>query len=154
MSQPDANEIRKWHQWFAVETNNRAWSLSEQQALTSEETEELLHTAYASLHHWRAVGTDENAALARQLLARVHALRGEAEPATRNARMCLAFFESRSSEPWQLAFSYAVAAAAAAIANDTAGHREFYARAKEIGDTLDTEDKGIFERTFERIPRP
>jgi len=38
--QPTEEDLRKWHRRFAVEANNRAWTLSEKPELTTEERSE------------------------------------------------------------------------------------------------------------------
>jgi hypothetical protein len=88
------------------------------------------------------------------LLALSHARLGHPQLARSHAASTFSFFESGASEPWERAFSHAAMAAAAAINEDREGHALHYARASEIGDSLDTEEKAIFMATFSRIPRP
>ena len=47
-------DVDKWHKWFAVESNNRAWRLAEQTTRTPAEDEEMLNSAHA--HHPFHVG--------------------------------------------------------------------------------------------------
>jgi hypothetical protein len=64
-------DLKKWHRRFAVEANNRAWTVSEKRELTSEERTELLYAAYAAAYHWSKVGTAAQVAQAELLLGRV-----------------------------------------------------------------------------------
>jgi hypothetical protein len=137
-----------------MEANNRAWPLTELEAPTDAQKAEALLAAYASVFHWTQVGTDRNRALGELLLARVHAVNGEAEPALRYARSGFAFLSAEDSQPWEMAFAHAMMADAAALSGDQSEHRLHYERAGKIGSSLDEEDRGIFLATFNRIPKP
>ena len=152
---PSDEEIRKWDRWFAVESNNRAWSLSEAETRSPEEEAEMLNAAHAAALHWSKVGTEHNAALAGMLLGRVHALLGHGDLAMRYAQPSFDYFTSRDSADWELAFAHAVLANAAWAAKETTLHARHYALAKELGEAMaDVEDREIFEATFRRIPAP
>jgi hypothetical protein len=151
---PTDDERRAWHRRFAVDANNRAWALVEQAELAPSDREELLRAAYASAHHWGQVGTSQQHALAALLLAIAHARLGHADLARHHATAGSAYFDGRASEPWERAFAHAAMAAAASVAGDTEGHAKHYRLAREIGATLDVEDRTIFSATFCRIPAP
>ena len=55
-------ELQKWHRWFAVESNNRAWRLSEAASRSDAEDNEMLNAAHAAAFHWSKVGTEIHAA--------------------------------------------------------------------------------------------
>ena len=69
-------ELQKWHRWFAVESNNRAWRLSESASRSAAEDNEMLNAAHAAAFHWSKVGTEIHAARVDMLLGHVHALLG------------------------------------------------------------------------------
>jgi hypothetical protein len=151
--QPTEEEIRTWHRWFAVECNNRAWSLSETATRSEAEDAEMLHAAHAAALHWSRVGTEHNVALADMLVGHVHALLGHGDLAMHYAATSFAYFTGRDSEAWELAFAHAVLANAAWAAQDVETHARHYALAEELGRALaDAEDREIFEATFRRIP--
>ncbi len=151
---PNADEIATLHRWFAIECNNRAWTLTEQAERTAGEDDELLAAAHTSAFHWRAIGTERQRALADVLLARTHALLNHPALALRYAGRAHAYFTAHESEPWESAFAEAVMAHAAAVAGRPEEHAAHHARAAAIGANLDPEDRRIFLATFDRLPAP
>ncbi len=147
-------EAEKWHRYFAVEANNRAWRLTELAAITEEQRHEAFRTAYASAYHWFAVGTEHNRAHAELLIARVHVLMREPKPALRYATSSYLYFTGRASEKWELAFAHAAMADACALGGDPASHRQHYEQASSLGQQLNEEDRKIFLLTFNQVPRP
>jgi hypothetical protein len=142
-----------WHQRFAVDANNRAWSLAEKTELTSAEERELLYAAYASAHHWSKIGAEEQFARAELLLGQAHARLGHSALALKFATEAFNSITSRDTAPWEIAFAHAVLANAAAASGNWELHREHYEKAKGLGDTLaDPEDRQIFHKTFDLIP--
>jgi hypothetical protein len=153
--QPSEDQAREWHRRFAVEANNRAWTLSEKADLTAPEKKELLYAAYAAAHHWSRVGREENFARAQLLLGRVHAILGHGALAIDCATEAFNSITSRQSERWEEAFAHAVLANAAAVSGNSELHATHYERARALGEQLeDQEDKGIFLATFRLIPTP
>ena len=148
-------DVATWLRRFAVESNNRAWQLSEAEARSSAEDQEMLEAAHAAAYHWRKVGTAVHAARADMLLAHVHALLGHGAIAMPYAQASFASVTSRESPDWELAFAHAVLANAAFAAADAPLHAHHYALAQKIGSGLaNAEDRTIFEATFSRIPDP
>lgn len=153
--QPGDEEIREWHRRFAVECNNRAWTLSEAQTRSPEADSEMLDAAHSAAFHWRKAGTALHAARADMLLGHVHALLGNGTLAMRYASNSLAYVDSHDSAEWELAFAHAVLANAASAAGNSELHSRHYAVAERIGRALpDPEDLKIFEATFCSIPVP
>ncbi len=151
---PSPEEVGKWHRWFAIECNNRAWTLAEAEQRSNAEDAELLACAYSAAYHWSQVGTAENAALAEMLLAQAHALLGHGDLALHYARRTFDWVAANSRPDWEVAFAHAILANAAHAAGDGALHAEHYAIAKLAGDALGAEDKAIFDATFRLIPPP
>lgn len=143
-----------WHRRFAAGANDRAWKLSEQSELTVQERSELLDTAHAAAYHWRKIGTEAQVAHAELLLGRTHALLGHGTLAMKYATAAFDSITSRESVTWELAFAHAVLANAAFASGDTQLHRDHYMKAKSLGDSLEGQDKELFEATFMRISKP
>jgi hypothetical protein len=153
MEQPDKETIDKWHRWFAVECNNRAWDLAAAAGRSPEEDREMLDTAHASAFHWAKVGRPVNGMRAELLLANVHALLGHGAEALSYARRCLAFCEGNECEEWDVAFSHVQMALAAAVAGERELHAKHYATARQLGSALQEEaDRKVFAGEFSRIP--
>ncbi len=147
-------EIAKWHRYFAVECNNRAWSLCEQPSRDPAEDEEMIAASYAAAFHWRKVGTDRNSARADLLMAQAHALLGHADPAREFAARSFRFVRENESPDWEVALTHAVMAHAAAVGNDVATHSKHYAQAQSLVDALSDGDKQVFMATFRTVPPP
>jgi len=151
---PSADEIAKWHRWFAIECNNRAWQLAEQAERSAPETDAMLEAAHAAALHWRAIGTELNVIRARLLLAHVLALVDD-PLAMPHARASFEYLTSRSSPDWELAFAHAALANAARASGDRTLYADHYREAARLGDAIaSAEDKRIFMASFVRIPRP
>ncbi len=154
-SDPTAEELSRGHRWFAIEANNRAWDLATRSSRSTAEDDEMLNAAHAAALHWAAVGNELNDARAKMLLAHVHAFVGNGALAQRYARASHSYLTAIDSPDWEIAFSHAVMAHAAASANDTSTHRKHYAAARAAADAIaGDEDRAIFEATFIRIPTP
>ena len=152
---PAPEDIDKWHKWFAVESNNRAWRLAEQTTRTPAEDEEMLNCAHAAALHWAKVGTELHRARAAILLGQAHALVGDGKRALHYAREAFAYVTEHESPAWQVAFAHAVLANAAAANDERSLHATHYARAKALGSALtDDEERAIFEATFRTVPAP
>lgn len=152
--QPTDEMIGKWHRWFAIECNNRAWELSSRDQRTECEEQEMLNAAYAAAFHWSKVGTPLHGARADLALASAHSLLKHGDLALHYARRCIDFFKNNPCEDWDLAFAHAAMATAAAVAGDAALHQAHYSAAKDCGDAIcDEEDRRAFEDEFVRVPK-
>jgi hypothetical protein len=144
-----------WRRRFAARANNRAWTLSEQVSRTPVEDQEMLHAAHAAMHLWSAIGTARHFASAQLLLGQVHALLGNDRYALPYAQAAHDYFTANSSEPLQLAISFAILANAAHCAGNTALFEASYSAAVALGaDVQNSQDKAIFEATMNGVPKP
>ena len=153
--EPGEQETRDWRRRFAVQANNRAWTLSEQSSVEAGEKTELLYAAYAAAHHWSRIGTEDQISSAQLLLGRVHALMGHAALAMEFATSAFRRITSRDSAPLEVAFAHAILANAVAISREPQLHREHYLKAMALGEGLDDpQDKELFLATLNLIPAP
>ena len=144
-------DLAKWNRWFAIETNNRAWRLSESTMRTEAEDAEMLNSAHAAALHWSTVGTELHNARATMLLAHVHALLGQGGTALPYARRSFDYVQAHDSPPWEVAFAHAVLANAAAAAGNRELHAKHYEAARDLGKQLDAEERAIFDATFRTV---
>jgi hypothetical protein len=152
---PSPEELARWHRWFAIECNNRAWQLADQPTRTDAESDALLNAAHAAALHWSHAGNELNDARARMLLAHAHAACGNGQLALRYAHASHAYIMSIDSPDWEIAFSHAVMAHAAATAGAVDLHAAHYRAARTAADAIvDPEDKAVFEKSFAAIPSP
>jgi hypothetical protein len=149
---PSADEIAKWHRWFAVSCNNRGWSLVELSQRTPSEVHEMLHAAHAAAWHWARIGTALNEARANMLLGMAHALAGDGDLGLRYARLAFNYFNEHEAPTWEQAFAHATLAAAARAGGERELHAEHYAEAARLGELIeDPEERAVFKRTFRNI---
>ena len=152
--QPSEQDRKQWHRRFAVEANNRAWTLTEQPHLTADERAELLDAAHAAAHHWNQIGTATQVAQAELLLGRVHAILGHADLALQYATSAFNAITSSGADPSQAAFAHAILANAAAVSGHAELHAEHYSQARALGETLGARDRDLFRATLDLIPAP
>ena len=154
MSQP-AEEEASWRRRLGSRANNRGWALSEKASRTSEEDQEMLDAAHASMHLWSPIGNAHNLALGRLLLGQVHALLGNAQYAMSHAEAAHSYFTSRTSEPWEMAMSHAVLANAGHCIGDLPLHEANYRTAAALVSALpNEEERGILLATMNVVPKP
>lgn len=152
---PETTDPNEWHHYFAMEQNNRAWTLVEQPTRTAAEDDEMLNTAHASALHWNKIGTELNHMRAKMLLAAVHAQLGFGESALAYAEAMRSFFLGRETPDWEVAFVHTIHAHAAHAAGKPALHRESYTRAVQAIDAIKGDkDREIGLRTFNKVPKP
>ncbi|MFG0333672.1 MAG: hypothetical protein ACF8TS_09950 [Maioricimonas sp. JB049] len=148
------SELQKWHRYFAVEFNNRAWDLTSRER-SQPEDREMLDCAHAAALHWEAIGTELNRMRALLLLAEVHAQLDFGLTAQAYAGQVREYFVTRDTDDWELATVHAVCAHAACAAGDAEGHRRAYAEAVAALERIaDPDDRRIVKETFDRVPAP
>jgi hypothetical protein len=140
---------------LAVDLFNRAWELMLLPERTPEQDDELLHTAYASRHHWSQVGTVAHSARGEWQLSRVYTVLGRPEPALYHAERCLAYCESDPGalEDWDLPYAYEALARAQLVAGNDDEAKRFAAQARELGQVVaDDEDREHLENDLGTLP--
>ncbi|MEZ5277699.1 MAG: hypothetical protein R3F07_15065 [Opitutaceae bacterium] len=153
-NQPPESDLITWHRYFAIESNNRAWSLTIA-SRSADEDQEMLDAAHAAAWHWGFAGDELNHMRAKMLLAEVHAQLGNGTIALRHATTMQAWFLSRETPDWEVAFVHAIFARASLAAGDSESYRAAYVLAeKAIAAIGDEDDRKIVIQTFSRIPRP
>jgi hypothetical protein len=156
MKLPTELDPAAWHRHFAMEANNRAWSLAELPQRDAAAEREMLDVAHASAWHWAAIGNELHRMRYTMLLAQVHALVGDGERAIVYATPMRDFFVARDDTPdWELAFAHAIYANAARVAGQRDAYIAAYAQAAQALDAIaDTQDREIVARTFRQVPAP
>ena len=152
--QPDTTDPHSWHRYYAMDCNNRAWSLAVQDRTTADD-EEMLNAAHASAYHWNVVGDEIHRIRAKMLLAEVHALLGLGETAMRHADEMRDYLLDRDAPDWEIAFVHTVHAHAAAAVGDADQHQSSYEAAEQAIEAIeDPEDRRIVLETFDQVPAP
>jgi hypothetical protein len=151
---PSEDEINRWHRYFAVECNNRAWDLAARDR-SPDEDREMLDAAHAATWHWSKVGTELNAVRADMLLAHVHAFVGSPALAMHHAKRCHAYFLAHPAPPWEMALTHLVMAQAAHAVGDAATYsREYGLMQAAISRIEHGEDRDLVLQSVARIPAP
>ena len=150
----DATDAQAWHKRFAMSCNNRAWDLSTE-VRTPAQDREMLNAAHASAWHWEHVGSELNRMRATMLLAEIHALLGMGPSALAFAETMRAYFTTRETLDWELAFTHTIYAHAAHAAGRLSEYREAYQQATEaIGSVAKEDDRNVVAKTFSLVPTP
>jgi DNA-binding transcriptional MerR regulator len=138
---------------LGVALYNHVWTLLETPDRTPAQTDEMIHAAHASRHHWAAVGTAANLARGEWQCSRVYAVLGRGEPALWHARRCVAILEANGIGDWDLAAGYEGMARASAAAGDLAEARAWAARAQAACDAVEEdEDRRIVQADIDGLP--
>ena len=139
------------HLHFAKQYNGKTWGLLDKPDRTSEENEMMLDYAHASLAHWRVVGTAVHQQRGEWMIARVHTLLENGEPALRHARRVAELTESHKSEmsDFDFAFAYESLARAYALNGEKVEAKKIIGMAQKAGEAIaDKEDRDIFFTDF------
>ena len=120
------------HRRLGAELFNRTWALLETPDRSPAQTDELIHTAHASRHHWAfAEGSDpRNLARGEWLCSRVYSVLGRPESAVWHAERCVAICEEHGIGDWDIAAAYEAMARARLVAGDEATARDWAARGR------------------------
>lgn len=152
---PQDTDPASWHRFFAIENNNRAWTLAAMPVRTDNESLEMLNTAHAAALHWSNVGTELNVMRAKTLLAEVHALCNFAQSSLALAEDVRRYFLDRETDDWEIAFVHTIHAHAASAAGNVQQHRDSYQAAEQaIAAIADDADRNVVLETFVQVPIP
>ncbi len=145
------------HRRFGVELFNFTWTLIEKLDRSAAETDQMIHAAHASRHHWSLAGTNANLGRGEWQIARVYSVLGRAEPARWHSARCLAYVEAAiaagEADDWDLAAAYEGLARAEFVAGEHAEVARWRSQAIEaLGAIVDPADREIIEGDLATIP--
>lgn len=120
------------HRKIAADLFNYTWTLLERTDRSAEEDAEMIHSAHASLYHWRHAGGAVNFSIGEWQISRVYSVLGHAEPARYHAQRALEFAERKRVGRFYLAYAREACARAAAVAGDRPQRNQHLRAAKRI----------------------
>lgn len=132
---------------FAKSAFNSIWELLDKTDRSPRDEEDMLLGAFASLYHWKQVGTDVNLQRGYWMLSRVYQVLNQGETALEWALKCQEITENNPAEmeDFDLAFAQEALARAYALAGDLDRAKEHYDLAADLGKKIeDPEDRKIF----------
>lgn len=153
MPRPDPDTLTRMHRWFAIECNNDAWDLNDQDPLSDEDQRLLLATAYASAYHWHRIGQPINRVRADMLLARVHVRTNDSARALAYAKAAVKGLDDPDSTNWDRAFGHVVLAQAAVLHHRTDQARTACETALALTRKLEGEERSDLEAEVARTSR-
>lgn len=136
---------------FAKSIYNQIWNLLDKKDRTPSEDEDLLLSAYASLYHWKQIGTEVNLQRGYWMVSRVYQCLGFADQAVNWAKKCQDITEryTNEMEDFDLAFAQEGLARAYAQSGDFEQAKRHFNQAVIFGELIqDPEDKLVFEKDF------
>ncbi len=140
---------------LAADLFNHTWTLLERTDRTSDQVDEMIHSAHASRYHWGEVPDREAVHLARGewQCSRVYAVLGRAEPALWHAGRCLEINEAAGNSDWDIASAYEAMARAHMVAGDVDQVATWKAKAVAALDAIaDPDDREIVEGDIATLP--
>ncbi|PSU33538.1 hypothetical protein [Photobacterium lutimaris] len=150
MGKPTQEDIERLGRYFAIEHNNKFWSLSEVAEEKGDQLQ-LLEYAFGSLSHWKQVGTQDNIELANLAVARALAVNHSAL-SVEYAQLAYDHFDGKGAN-WIQAFTNAVLSHALLICGKNDQAALLYQQAESFRGKLDEGDLSVFDATFQTIPQ-
>lgn len=146
-------DIQQAHRYFSAECFNKTWDLMEKDGTrTTEETMEMLHTAIASLWHWKQRGdvTSENLSVGYWQVSRVYCLVGQLNNARRYGQLSLE--HAKDLAPFFRGYAYEALARAEMLAGKRYIMITHLEKAREMLEQIeDEEDRQLLEKDLETI---
>jgi hypothetical protein len=134
------------HRHFSSDCFNKTWGLIEKADRTSDEDEEMVVCALASLWHWmqRTDHTNLNLSVGHWQVARVYSLVGQGEIAILHAKRSLELAEG--NEPFYVGSAHEAVARAAAVLADVVTFQTHLKLAKAFAENVsDAGDRAVLE---------
>lgn len=101
-----SQEEKELHRKWAIQLFNETWDLIEKKDRTLDDDSQMLEKAYASLYHWRQVGTKLNLVRGYWQVSRVHAILGQGDSAYFYGISGVELCEAEGYGDFDLAFAY------------------------------------------------
>ena len=152
MSEETQYSLEEAQTKFAKMTKSRVWELLEKPDRSSQENDEMVHAAHASLYHWMHTGTGVHRQRGAWMIARVQTVLGNGDEAVRYALRCLELTEKHADEmqDFDVAFAYEGVGRAYALAGKKKKAEEYIKLAEEVGGKIENgQDRKIFEDDFQ-----
>ncbi|HEV2361355.1 MAG TPA: hypothetical protein VGS21_06620 [Acidimicrobiales bacterium] len=141
------------HRQLGVDLFNGTWALLDTENRTTEQDDEMIHTAHASRYHWGHVGAPENFARGEWQISRVYAVLGRAEPSLHHAKRVLDICQANGIADFDIAAAYEALARAHAVAGDAGEARRMTELALAACEGIaEDEDREIVIGDLETIP--
>ena len=148
-------KIEKCNKYFGPTLFNATWELIDKGDKRTEEDElMMIHTAHASVYHWRQFGKTINFARGEWQLARVYSILKRVQQAMYHAQNCLNIClkckkNNEEIADWDIPFAYEAMARAAVIGGAKDVAEKFVKLAREEGEKI--AEKGDKDYFFSEI---
>lgn len=130
---------------IAMQLFNETWDLIEKKDRTGDEVSQMLEKAYASLYHWRQVGTRLNLARGYWQVSRVHAILGQGDAAYFYGITGVELCEAEGFGDFDLVFAYELVARAEKCRGNTESMDTWIERGQTAAEKISKEqDKKYF----------
>lgn len=123
------------HRQLAVDLFNHRRSLLDNKQRTSEQDEEMAHSAHASRHHWGIAGTAKNKAWGEWQIARVYAVLKRFVSSAHHAQLCMIACRLQSFDDWDVPFAHEELARAL-VEEDPKQSTKLLAEARQLGENI------------------
>ncbi len=145
-------DLQQAHRHFSAHCFNQAWTLIDQDWLTEEECERMLHLAHASFWHWsqRPDNDEAKRSVGYWQLARVYTLANRTDEALYYARRCEQI--SREAGAFYLGYAYEALARATRLSGDAERTEQYIQQARELAaEIADAEDRAVLLRDLDSL---
>lgn len=130
------------HQQLSAKCFNESWKYISKKQRNSEDIENMLSSAYASLWHWkqRKDCTPKNLSIAYWQLAKVHCLANKADTAKAFAEKCLSVSQKNKLKAFYIGYAYEALSQSALISKDSINAKNFLSQAQEQCKLIDNKE--------------
>jgi len=145
-------DIQQAHRYFSAHCFNQTWTLIDQEWLTEEECERMLHLAHASFWHWsqRPDKDDGKRSVGYWQLARVYTLANRTDEALYYARRCEQ--SSKEAGPFYLGYAYEALARATHLNGDEKRAAQYAQQARELAaEIADEENRKVLLKDLDTL---
>lgn len=145
-------DLERAHRALAPSLFNRVWELMDKKNRTEDETDEMLHAAHASRHHWMTIGEPVNLVRGDWQVSRAYCVAGRPELALYWADRCHTRCVSEGIGDFDLAFAYEALARAHAMLGNKKEARMWRDKAEHAGELIsEKDDKDFFAQDLASI---
>lgn len=144
--------LEEFHNKLARKTNGGVWGVLDNNSPSAEELDQALEMAFASLYHWKQVGTPINIARGEYMVSRVFSHMGNSDMALLYAERTLKLTEQAEDKAdFDMGFAYEVLAKAYSVKGDKDNCKKYKEMSQKIIDTLGKEDAKISQGELNKV---
>ncbi len=141
MSNIDFKNKAELHKYYSTHCFNEAWTLMDKTDRTTQESEDMIHYAMASLFHWskRKDCTDKHKSIGSWQISRCFVLIGNLDKGEQYGKLCLNF--SKKQSPYFKGYAHETLARVYHLMDKTDLKNKHLIKANELNDQIENDEE-------------